>query len=103
MADTMADNENFNRIVEGLTEAAAFARGDAAPGVVVHIPADIDIKAIRGQLKMTQAVFAERHGFSVGAVRDWEQGRRVPDPSTRAFLKVIAGAPEVVERILEHA
>ena len=45
-------------------------------------------------------MFAERHGFSIGAVRDWEQGRSVPDQSTRAFLKVIAAEPDVVKRVL---
>ena len=94
------DEKNFDGIMEGLNEAIAFARGDDVPGIRVHIPADIDIKAIREELGLTQAAFAERHGFSIGAVRDWEQGRSVPDPSTRAFLKVIAAEPEVVRRVL---
>ncbi len=61
---------------------------------------DIDIRAIRKAIgDLTQAEFAERYGFSLGAVRDWEQGRKVPDQSTREYLKVIAGAPRVVERV----
>jgi putative transcriptional regulator len=93
---------NFERIVEGLNEAAAFMRGENVPGIRVHIPAEIDIKAIRKTVGgLTQAAFAERFGFSIGAVRDWEQGRAVPDQSTRAYLKVIAAEPRTVERILE--
>jgi putative transcriptional regulator len=95
------DKKNFDGIVEGLTEAVAFARGDDVPGIRVHIPAEIDTKAIRAKLKMTQAQFAARHGFSTAAVRDWEQGRRVPDQGIRAFLKVIAAEPDIVERVLE--
>jgi putative transcriptional regulator len=94
---------DFEGIMQGLAEATAFARGEDVPGTRVHIPAEIDVGAIRKRLGMTQAQFAERHGFSLGAVRDWEQGRRAPDPSTRAFLKVIAIEPEVVERVLEMA
>lgn len=94
---------DFEGIVEGLNEAVAFARGEDVPGIRVHIPAEIDIKAIRTRLGMTQAIFAARHGFSVAAVRDWEQGRRCPDGGIRAFLKVIAAAPDVVERVLEMA
>jgi putative transcriptional regulator len=94
------DSKDFNGIVEGLNEAIAFARGDEVPGLRVHIPAEIDVKAIRDKLGMTQAQFAERHGFSAARVRDWEQGRRVPDPGVRAFLKVIAAEPEMVERVL---
>jgi putative transcriptional regulator len=96
-------NKDFEGIMGGLAEVAAFTRGDNNHAVQVFIPAEIDIKTIRGTLRMTQAQFAERHGFSVGAVRDWEQGRTVPDPSTRAFLKVIAAMPAEVERILALA
>jgi putative transcriptional regulator len=94
------DTKDFNGIVEGLNEAIAFARGVATPGLRVHIPAEIDVKAIRDRLGMTQAQFAERHGFSAARVRDWEQGRRAPDAGIRAFLKVIAAEPEMVERVL---
>ncbi len=41
-------------VVEGLNEAIAFARGDDVPGLRVHILAEIDIKAIRGELAVTQ-------------------------------------------------
>ena len=93
---------NFDRIVEGMNEAIAFARGDDAPDARVHIPADIDIKAIRKKVGgLTQAAFAERYGFSLGAVRDWEQGRQVPDPSTRAYLKVVSFTPEIVGDVLK--
>ena len=85
---TMSD-ENFKGIVEGMNEALAHVRGEAV-GVRVFIPAEIDVRAIRERLGMSQAMFASRHGFSVARVRDWEQGRRVPDPGVRAFLKVIA-------------
>jgi putative transcriptional regulator len=97
------DEKNFNGIMEGLREAAAFFNDEDVPGIRVHIPAEIDTKAIRARLGMTQAAFAKRHGFSVGAVRDWEQGRSTPDQSTRAFLKVIGYEPEAVERALVRA
>jgi putative transcriptional regulator len=95
--------KDFEGIMQGLAEATAFARGEDVPGIRVHIPAEINTKAIRKRLGMTQAEFAGRHGFSVGAVRDWEQGRRMPDSGTRAFLKVIAMEPAVVGRVLETA
>ena len=94
------DKNDFDGIMDGLAEAAAHLRGDDVPGMRIHIPAEIDVKAIRAQLGLSQAEFAARHGFSAARVRDWEQGRRVPDPGVRAFLKVIAAAPEVVERVL---
>lgn len=97
------DDENFNRIMEGLDEAARFVRGEKVPALKVHIPAEIDVKAIRAKLELSQSQFAKRFGFSVASVRDWEQGRRVPERGVRSYLKVIAADPKAVERALEGA
>ncbi len=43
---------------------------------------EIDVKAIRAKLDMTQEEFAGRFGFSINTLRDWEQGRRVPEGLT---------------------
>lgn len=90
------------RIIAGLEDALAFARGDTK-GARVHIPADMDIKTIRGRLGLSQAQFAKKYGFSLGRVRDWEQGRTMPDTATRNFLRVIAADPEAVDRALSAA
>jgi putative transcriptional regulator len=89
----------FDKISEGLNEAIAIARGDVAPARVL-VPTSIDVKAIRKRLGFTQAAFADRFGFSVQAVRDWEQGRSSPEGATRAYLLVIDREPEAVERAL---
>ena len=36
----------------------------------------------------------------VGTLRDWEQGRSEPDQPARAYLLVIARAPEKVAELL---
>jgi putative transcriptional regulator len=54
----------------------------------------LDVAAIRTRLGLSQAQFARRFGVSVGTVRGWEQGRRVPDGPARALLRVIAAEPE---------
>jgi putative transcriptional regulator len=66
----------------------------------VEIPAEIDVRAIRGRLGMTQQEFAIRFGFSVNTLRHWEQGRRVPEAPTRAYLLVIDREPQAVEKAL---
>jgi putative transcriptional regulator len=94
----------FDKIAAGLTDAVAIARGEADPSsYVVHIPAEIDVKAIRGKLGMTQAAFAKTYGLPAANIRDWEQGRRMPDQSARVLLKVIAAEPEAVARALAVA
>jgi putative transcriptional regulator len=90
------------QILEGLREAVAYARGDTEGARVheVRVPVDVDVRAIRRQLGMSQAEFAGAFGFSVGAVRNWEQGARQPEGPTRAYLKVIARDPDAVRRAL---
>ena len=86
-------------ILRGLEQALAFIDGTGDEGnYVVHIPPEIDVKAIRGRLGMTQQEFAVRFGFSVNTVRHWEQGRRVPEGPTRAYLLVIDREPKAVQK-----
>src|SRR5882757_1958291 len=90
-------------IRRGLEEALAYAESAADTSRYrIHIPADIDVKAIRTKLNMTQEEFAGRFGFSINTLRHWEQGRRQPEGPTRAYLLVIERAPKAVQKAL-HA
>ena len=93
----------FDQIAEGMRDVEAFMSGKIPPGARVHFPADCDIKRIRKKLGMTQAAFAKRFAFSLASLRDWEQGRFVPDMATLAYLTVIAREPEAVARALDAA
>jgi putative transcriptional regulator len=91
-------------IRRGLEEALAYAEGTAdVSRYGVHIPEDIDVKAIRAKLDMTQEEFAGRFGFSINTLRHWEQGRRVPEGPTRAYLLVIDRNPKAVQKALRAA
>lgn len=92
------------RLIQAAEEAKAIARGEADPSTYkVHLPTDIDVKAIRQGLHMTQAEFSTRYGFPLGTLRDWEQGKGKPDTSARVLLLVIAKEPQAVERALKAA
>lgn len=69
----------------------------------VLIPQEIDVKAIRAKLGMTQPEFAGCFGFSVKTLRHWEQKQRTPEGPTRAYLLVIDRDPEAVQRALRSA
>ena len=89
-------------ILRGARDALAYARGDKSRGraTVVHVPKQIDVKAVRKRLGLSQVAFAARFGFSVGTLRDWEQKRRRPEGPARVLLTVIDREPEAVERAL---
>lgn len=89
------------KLIAAAHEAVAIARGEADPATYrVHIPAQVDVKAVRQRRGMTQERFAIRYGLTLARVRDWEQGRSAPDPAARAYLIVIDKQPEAVELAL---
>ena len=91
------------RIVEGAQQAAAFARGEDASGFIVHIPAPIDTRRIRAKLGMTQEQFCKTYGFELAALRDWEQGRRVPTGAAQTLIRVIDNDPAAVAAVVMSA
>jgi len=58
------------------------------------------VKAIRADLEMTQVEFANRFGFALPTLRQWEQKRRKPEGPTRAYLRVIERNPTAVLKAL---
>jgi putative transcriptional regulator len=91
-------------IRKGLNEAIRYAKGRAPKSAYrVHVPADVDVKAIRLTLNLTQQAFAARFGFSVNTLRHWEHGTRLPEGPTRAYLVVIDRAPDAVQKALRIA
>jgi putative transcriptional regulator len=91
------------RLIKAAREARGIVRGEITEGFVVHVPDDVDVKALRKKLKCSQSEFSRRFGFAIDAVQDWEQHRRKPDRSARIFLTVIAREPKAVSRALARS
>ena len=92
-------------LIEAMSEVVAHHKGSKKlkERVVKVAPESVDVASIRRRLGLSQHDFAHRFGFSVRAVQDWEQHRRVPERSARILLKVIEIRPEAVEEVLESA
>lgn len=58
------------------------------------------VRNARGVTGLGQVEFAKRYNIPVGTVRDWEQGRTIPDKATQGYLKVIAALPNDVAKII---
>jgi putative transcriptional regulator len=89
----------FDKISEGLNEALAFARGELK-GAKLHVPPEINVRAIRSKLHLSQEDFASLFGFTINQIRDWEQGRCRPLGGVRAYLMIIDRDPKAVIEIL---
>jgi putative transcriptional regulator len=89
------------RLVAGLNEALAHARGEIdLPSYTVTVPDEVDVAKLRRRLGLSQVGFARAFGLDVTALHAWEQGRRRPDRAARVLLAVIAKEPEAVLRAL---
>jgi len=55
----------------------------------------VDIPALRRRHGMTQQQFADAFGIALGTLRNWEQGRRIPDGPAQRLLEIIEGRPDV--------
>jgi putative transcriptional regulator len=62
----------------------------------IELRDQIDVKRIRAKARMSQAEFAQAFCINPRTLQEWEQGRRKPDATTRAYLAVIARNREAV-------
>ena len=92
-------DEDFKNLAASIREAGAIRRGERRPPRVFDFKPE-DVRAIRQGLGKSQSEFALLIGVAVAALRNWEQGRRVPEGPARALLRVAAANPRAVIRAL---
>ena len=92
----------FEQMMDGLNDVEAFLAGEQE-GFKAHVPQEVDVKAIRNRLGMTQARFSNTFGFSRDAIKHWEGGRRSPEAPARTLLTVIDRNPAAVLTALNPA
>ncbi len=89
------------RLITAMKEVVAHVEGKVAlPMRYIEIPEDVDVKAIRSRLGLSQAEFSRRYAVSQRSLQEWEQGRRRPDGAVRAYLTVIDRNPKAVAAAL---
>ncbi|HEU0012142.1 MAG TPA: NadS family protein [Longimicrobium sp.] len=88
-------DEMFQELLESVRQGGAILRGQEPPSrTFVH--EEVDVKAVRNELGLSQSRFADMLGISVGTLRNWEQKRRRPEGPARALLRVAAKHPGAV-------
>ena len=81
----------------GLEDTRGYLSG-ARGGFAVHdieVP-EPDVVAIRDKTELSQPAFAKSIGVPLGTLKNWEQGRRRPDPG-RELLALIEKRPTIVQ------
>lgn len=91
--------KEFDALVTSIRQAGTIRRGGRRPSRVFDFKRE-DVRAIRANLGKSQNEFALLIGVSVATLRNWEQGRRIPEGPARALLRVAAANPRAVIRAL---
>ena len=89
------------RLKASLEEAIRHAKGDITLKTTTDEPPEIDaetLATIRGQSRMSQAVFARMLNVSPKTVQSWEQGVRTPSHAARRLIQIFSEHPETVCR-----
>lgn len=68
----------------------------------LRVVPNLDVPAIRSKTGLSQDRFARVFQISPHTLRNWEQGRRVPDGPARALLMAIDRDPEALMRALSQ-
>lgn len=96
------ERTEFGRALEERAkEILAHVKGEKTlPTRRVVLPNEVDVKRIRERARMSQSEFARAFCINPRTLQEWEQGRRKPDATTRAYLAVIAKNREAVLKAL---
>lgn len=93
----------FGELMEGLTEALAVSKGQAAANTFTRkrsLPV-VNIKETRSMLNLTQKGFADVLGVSPRTVESWEAGRTTPTPTAAKLIYLIHEDNSLVQKLTE--
>lgn len=101
---TMTNRNIGNEIIQGMTDAIEYIRGNAGSVKInkIEIPNEIDVRRIRENLKLSRKQFADSFGFSSRTLQHWEQGDRAPHGSARVLLLLLQREPATIAKILRQ-
>jgi len=82
-------SEFFESVKKGAEEAFAWKQGKKTGARVTKFTA-LNVSEIRKQTNMTQKEFSESFSIPLSTLRQWEQGKRIPQGPAQALLKIIS-------------
>lgn len=88
---------NTRTITKSLEEVEFYTRGELKLKTTVVEPPLVDVKKVRSLVGLSQKDFADRFGFSVATIKNWEQGSREPEGPARILLWLIEQSPKLIE------
>jgi len=100
-----ATKARLDRMTDAELTANALADPDNPPLTekeLERVAAARAVQRARAATGLSQSAFAARFRINAARLKDWEQGRTMPDSAALAYLRVIEREQKVVERVLER-
>jgi putative transcriptional regulator len=93
-------------IIDARADIEAYLAGNESRVTVqtLRVPDDVDVKAVRENLALSQAQFAKMFGFKLSTLQSWERKnhRRKPTHTARVLLTALQHRPrEILEALVE--
>jgi len=91
--------ELFDELLQSVKQGGAIMKRTMKPARTFTF-AESEVKKVREQYGLSQDKFAILMGISTATLRNWEQGRRMPEGPARVLLALLARNPRIVEDML---
>ncbi len=89
--------------IDALTDADIARQIAANPDAAPDMAPEIDVRAIRQAIGLSQSQFAAAYEFSVRTIQEWERGSKRPSGPARTLLRAIKNDPEGLRRAIGAA
>lgn len=87
------DKSMFDELLASVQEMDEIREGKKPAARVIEFP-EVEVKAIREKVGLSQGKFALLIGVSKRTLENWEQGRRQPTGPAKALLRIFAMDPK---------
>jgi putative transcriptional regulator len=94
------DRTKINRTTDADIRRHMIEDGQGRESDLTSFAPVIPPQILRKHLGMTQSKFAKALRIPLSTLRNWEQGRVLPDPAARSLLTIVAKNPKVALKAL---
>ena len=94
------DRTKINKTTDADIRRHMIEDGQRHAGDLSSFAPVIPPQILRRHLGMTQSEFSKALRIPLSTLRNWEQGRVLPDPAARALLTIVAKNPKIALKAL---
>jgi putative transcriptional regulator len=95
------EKQLFEKLISSAKQAQDISKGKEKPSRVFTFKPE-EIAQIRKQLSLSQGKFADQLGIPISTLRNWEQGRTIPDAPAQTLLRIVHKRPNILSEVADE-